>query len=162
MDMRLILFDIDGTLLWTDGAGRRAIHHALLDELGTAGPIETYRFDGKTDPQIVRELLTLAGHPAAESMWRLRLAATIEVVAARVAGVLTVRWSNELARRLRYETQHQDTRAARARGDFAGRGYDPRAVAAHPSCLASRPPRARVSFDHFRRLAAPTCPRNHV
>src|SRR6266540_3897492 len=39
--------------------------------------------------------------------------------------------SNELGRCLRYETQHQDTRAARARGDFAGRGYDPRAVAAH-------------------------------
>ena len=64
--MRLILFDIDGTLLWTDGAGRRAIHRALLDEVGTAGPIDTYRFDGKTDPQIVRELLTLAGHPEAD------------------------------------------------------------------------------------------------
>jgi phosphoglycolate phosphatase len=65
--MRLILFDIDGTLLWTDGAGRRAIHQALLDEAGTAGPIMDYRFDGKTDPQIVRELLTLAGHPAAQA-----------------------------------------------------------------------------------------------
>jgi len=65
--MRLILFDIDGTLLWTNGAGRRAIHRALLDETGTAGPIEVYRFDGKTDPQIVRELLTLAGHPECDS-----------------------------------------------------------------------------------------------
>ena len=65
--MRLILFDIDGTLLWTNGAGRRAIHRALLDEMGTAGPIETYRFDGKTDPQIVRELLEMAGHPDAKS-----------------------------------------------------------------------------------------------
>lgn len=65
--MRLILFDIDGTLLWTDGAGRRAIHRALLDEMGTAGPIEHYRFDGKTDPQIVRELLALAGHPDADA-----------------------------------------------------------------------------------------------
>lgn len=65
--MRLILFDIDGTLLWTSGAGRRAIHQALLDEMGTAGPIDTYRFDGKTDPQIVRELLTMAGHPECES-----------------------------------------------------------------------------------------------
>lgn len=65
--MRLILFDIDGTLLWTNGAGRRAIHRALLDEVGTAGPIEGYRFDGKTDPQIVRELLTLAGHPESDS-----------------------------------------------------------------------------------------------
>lgn len=62
--MRLVLFDIDGTLLWTDGAGRRAIHRALLDEHGTAGPIDTYRFDGKTDPQIVRELLSEAGIPA--------------------------------------------------------------------------------------------------
>jgi phosphoglycolate phosphatase-like HAD superfamily hydrolase len=63
--MRLILFDIDGTILLTDGAGRRAIHRALLEEIGTAGPIDTYRFDGKTDPQIVRELLTHAGHPDA-------------------------------------------------------------------------------------------------
>ncbi len=31
---QLVLFDIDGTILWTDGAGRRAIHDALreLDE----------------------------------------------------------------------------------------------------------------------------------
>src|SRR5919197_1427734 len=64
--MKLVLFDIDGTLLWTDGAGRRAIHGALLDEAGAVGPIDSYRFDGKTDPQIVRELLTLAGHPAAD------------------------------------------------------------------------------------------------
>ncbi len=69
--MKLVLFDIDGTLLWTDGAGRRAIHRALLDEAGTAGPIERYRFDGKTDPQIVRELLSLAGHPAAEDVSRI-------------------------------------------------------------------------------------------
>lgn len=62
--MRLILFDIDGTLLWTDGAGRRAVGAALRDETGTTGPIDTYRLDGKTDPLIVRELLELAGHPA--------------------------------------------------------------------------------------------------
>jgi phosphoglycolate phosphatase len=69
--MRLILFDIDGTLLWTDGAGRRAIHKALLDEMGTAGPIDGYRFDGKTDPQIVRELMELAGHPDFQSHERI-------------------------------------------------------------------------------------------
>ena len=65
--MILVLFDIDGTLLWTDGAGRRAVHRALLAEVGTAGPIDTYRFDGKTDPQIVKDLLTLAGHPDADA-----------------------------------------------------------------------------------------------
>src|SRR5207249_11025107 len=42
-------------------------HRAMLDEVGTAGPIDGYRFDGKTDPQIVRELLELAGHPDAGS-----------------------------------------------------------------------------------------------
>jgi phosphoglycolate phosphatase-like HAD superfamily hydrolase len=80
--MRLILFDIDGTLLWTDGAGRRAIQRALLEEMGTAGPIERYRFDGKTDPQIVRELLTLAGHPEAEVEER------ISAVCRRYVGLL--------------------------------------------------------------------------
>jgi len=81
--MRLILFDIDGTLLWTDGAGRRAIQRALIDEMGTAGPIDRYRFDGKTDPQIVRELLTLAGHPEAEAEER------IAAVCRRYVGHLT-------------------------------------------------------------------------
>ncbi len=64
--MKLLLFDIDGTILWTDGAGRRAIHRALIDVAGTAGMVEGYRLDGKTDPQIVRELLALAGHADAE------------------------------------------------------------------------------------------------
>ena len=69
--MRLVLFDIDGTLLLTDGAGRRAIHRALVEEAGTPGPIDDYRFDGKTDPQIVRELLTLAGHADAQAPARI-------------------------------------------------------------------------------------------
>jgi phosphoglycolate phosphatase-like HAD superfamily hydrolase len=59
--MRLVLFDIDGTLVWTDGAGRRAIHHALTEVFGVAGPAD-YRFDGKTDPQIVRDLMRGVGH----------------------------------------------------------------------------------------------------
>jgi phosphoglycolate phosphatase len=59
--VKLVLFDIDGTLVWTDGAGRRAIHHALTEVFGTTGPAD-YRFDGKTDPQIVRDLMRFAGH----------------------------------------------------------------------------------------------------
>ncbi|HKW47282.1 MAG TPA: HAD family hydrolase [Gemmatimonadaceae bacterium] len=58
---RLVLFDIDGTLLWTDGAGRRAIHRALIEIFGETGPAD-HRFDGKTDPQIVRELMRVVGH----------------------------------------------------------------------------------------------------
>lgn len=62
--MQLLLFDIDGTLLSTDGAGRRAIHRALIDRAGTPGVLPGYRLDGKTDPQIVRELLAQGGHPS--------------------------------------------------------------------------------------------------
>ncbi|HEY5218436.1 MAG TPA: haloacid dehalogenase-like hydrolase [Gemmatimonadaceae bacterium] len=58
--MKLVLFDIDGTLLNSDGAGRRAIQRALVETFGASGP-EQHWFDGKTDPQIVHELVALAG-----------------------------------------------------------------------------------------------------
>jgi phosphoglycolate phosphatase len=59
--VKLVLFDIDGTILLSDGAGRRAIHRALREVFGGIGPAD-YHFDGKTDPQIVRELMRLEGH----------------------------------------------------------------------------------------------------
>jgi phosphoglycolate phosphatase-like HAD superfamily hydrolase len=59
--VKLVLFDIDGTLLLSDGAGRRAIHRALREVFGGTGPAD-YHFDGKTDPQIVRDLMRLEGH----------------------------------------------------------------------------------------------------
>jgi phosphoglycolate phosphatase-like HAD superfamily hydrolase len=61
--VRLVLFDIDGTLLSARGAGRRALELALRDVFGTAGPIERYDFHGSTDLQIVRDLLGAAGIP---------------------------------------------------------------------------------------------------
>lgn len=59
--MKLVLFDIDGTLLWSDGAGRRAMELALTETFGSCGP-PGQRYDGKTDRQIVREAMRLAGH----------------------------------------------------------------------------------------------------
>jgi phosphoglycolate phosphatase len=54
---RLVLFDIDGTLL---SAGR-ASRDALVNALRTVHPhpldLDRYEFSGKTDPQIIRELL---------------------------------------------------------------------------------------------------------
>ena len=58
--MKLVLFDIDGTLLWTDGAGRRAMEGALVEVFGTAGSTD-YRYDGKTDRQIAREQMRASG-----------------------------------------------------------------------------------------------------
>lgn len=60
---KLLLFDIDGTLLSTDGAAGRAFESALIDVYGTAGPIGEVSFAGKTDPQIAYELLAGAGIP---------------------------------------------------------------------------------------------------
>ena len=57
---RLLLFDIDGTLV-RGGPAKGAFHTALLETFGTAGDIETHNFAGKTDPQIARELLWGAG-----------------------------------------------------------------------------------------------------
>jgi phosphoglycolate phosphatase len=61
----LVLFDIDGTILLTAGAGRRAITAALADEVNINEAFEQVRFDGKTDPQIVAELLKATGHAGA-------------------------------------------------------------------------------------------------
>jgi phosphoglycolate phosphatase len=58
---KLVLFDIDGTLLSAAGSGRRAIHTALREFFGGVGPAD-YWFDGRTDPQIVRDLMRLDGH----------------------------------------------------------------------------------------------------
>ena len=66
MTDKLILFDLDCTLLWSDGAGRDAIHQALTAEMGTEAPLENFSFAGKTDTAIARELLRAANHPRAE------------------------------------------------------------------------------------------------
>jgi phosphoglycolate phosphatase-like HAD superfamily hydrolase len=58
---KLVLFDIDGTILLTGGAGKRAMDRALVELFGSSGPND-HPFGGKTDPQIVRELMRIEGH----------------------------------------------------------------------------------------------------
>jgi phosphoglycolate phosphatase len=65
---RLVLFDIDGTLLWPDGAGRVSMKIALEQIYGTAGPIETYKFAGYTDRRTVATLMGEAGL-SQEQIW---------------------------------------------------------------------------------------------
>jgi phosphoglycolate phosphatase len=60
LSVRLVCFDIDGTILTASGAGRRAIQAALREIFGTIGPVD-YWFDGKTDRQIVRDLMRADG-----------------------------------------------------------------------------------------------------
>ncbi len=61
MRPRLVLFDIDGTLVSAGGVSARALEAALVLTFGTAGPAAGYDYSGKTDPQIVRELMRGAG-----------------------------------------------------------------------------------------------------
>lgn len=56
----LVLFDIDGTILHSGGAGRDAMEYALSAVFGTPGDPEM-RYDGKTDKQIIRESMRDAG-----------------------------------------------------------------------------------------------------
>ncbi|MBN2370151.1 MAG: haloacid dehalogenase-like hydrolase [Vicinamibacteria bacterium] len=61
MNDRLVLFDIDGTLLSAGLVFRNALSEALRECYGRTGPIDGFDFSGKTDPQIVRELMRKAG-----------------------------------------------------------------------------------------------------
>src|SRR4051794_37786415 len=54
-DKTLDLWDIDGTLVTTAGAGRRAIDRAFLELHGWKDATASLRMDGRTDPWIVEE-----------------------------------------------------------------------------------------------------------
>ncbi|MDQ6892431.1 MAG: HAD hydrolase-like protein [Acidobacteriota bacterium] len=55
---RLVLFDIDGTLLSAGRAARESILAALREVYGWSGSADRHDFSGKTDPQIIRELIS--------------------------------------------------------------------------------------------------------
>ena len=55
------LFDIDGTLLTTDGAAREAIALAVHDCLGVEDDLGDIPFAGRTDPLILADILSKHG-----------------------------------------------------------------------------------------------------
>jgi len=59
--MKAVLFDIDGTILNCNSAGRAALIKATLDIFGTIGRMEKVDFQGKTDPLILKESLSIMG-----------------------------------------------------------------------------------------------------
>jgi phosphoglycolate phosphatase len=64
--IKLVLFDIDGTLLTDGGAARAAYGDALRTVYRYAGDLDAYDFSGRTDPQITAMVLGDAGFsPAA-------------------------------------------------------------------------------------------------
>lgn len=61
MQKRLVLFDIDETMITSDGAGRRAISRVLKDRYDIDPASIKLSMSGKTDPQILTEIMTEAG-----------------------------------------------------------------------------------------------------
>jgi phosphoglycolate phosphatase len=83
-ETRVVLFDIDGTLIKTVRRMeyRGLIHSMLLDVFGTCGRISDVEFAGKTDLAIYREALECEGITPAYIRERLPLveAATVEIL----------------------------------------------------------------------------------
>ncbi len=68
---RLFLFDIDGTLLLSGGAGEAALEDALEARFGTREGLETITLAGATDGAIAGQLLRYHGvEPTLEEMQR--------------------------------------------------------------------------------------------
>jgi phosphoglycolate phosphatase len=73
---RLVLFDIDGTLVSTAGRAGEAIRCAVTEVFGCPVSLDGYSFAGKTDPRIVIELAMRAG--VAEPTARARLTTVLD------------------------------------------------------------------------------------
>jgi len=58
---RLVLFDIDCTLIDAGGAGGRSLMVAIREVYGVGGSLDGYTFHGRTDPAIVRDLVMMWG-----------------------------------------------------------------------------------------------------
>ena len=57
--VRLVLFDIDGTLVRTGGAGVRAFAKTFTTEFNAVEGVERLNFAGRTDTSLVREFFSL-------------------------------------------------------------------------------------------------------
>ena len=53
---KLLLFDLDWTLVYTGGAGVRALSHAFEKQFRIPDAMKIVSTDGKTDPAICREI----------------------------------------------------------------------------------------------------------
>src|SRR4029077_15209 len=71
--MHVCLFDIDGTLIHTRGAGMAAMRDGLRSAFGVAQPTEAVTIHGRTDRGITRDLFRFHGIDDVPEHWdRLR------------------------------------------------------------------------------------------
>src|SRR3954464_3841412 len=68
--VRLVLFDIDGTLIRTSGAGIKAFAKVFETEFNAVDGFEKLKFSGRTDVSLVREFFTVHGVPCSDANFR--------------------------------------------------------------------------------------------
>lgn len=82
--MYVLLFDIDGTLLNSGGAGKSAIEEALAVQFGVAVTAQV-TYSGRTDRAIGRDLLRLHGIAETAENWQRLLTGYLERLPAALA-----------------------------------------------------------------------------
>jgi phosphoglycolate phosphatase-like HAD superfamily hydrolase len=80
----VLLFDIDGTLIASGGAGRRAMEGAFARHTGRSDACAHFRFDGMTDRAIVRTGLLAVERRADEAEIDAVIALYLELLAGEV------------------------------------------------------------------------------
>jgi phosphoglycolate phosphatase-like HAD superfamily hydrolase len=68
--IRLVLFDIDGTLVHTGGAGTRAFSETFASIFGLKHGAERMKFAGRTDVNLVREFFKIHDVPESRENFR--------------------------------------------------------------------------------------------
>ncbi len=87
MKPTVLLFDVDGTLVTTGGAGRRALERTFEELHGRADACSAFSFDGMTDRAIARQGLAAVGLESTEPAIDAVLGHYVRVLAEEVARV---------------------------------------------------------------------------
>jgi phosphoglycolate phosphatase-like HAD superfamily hydrolase len=87
----VLLFDIDGTILSTGGAGRRAIARAFERCTGRGDACTSFSFAGMTDRAIVRTGYAAIGREVAEADIDALIAVYVEILAEEMAATANAR-----------------------------------------------------------------------
>ncbi len=123
MARKLVLFDIDGTLLTVNAINRSVLVDALKEVYGTAGSAGTHSFAGKMDSKIIYEVLQVAGLDRDEIAEKFEQAKTTYIemfrTQAKPSDVLLMEGIRELLQKL---SEHPELMLGLLTGNFEASG----------------------------------------